>query len=67
MEAMWLGWEDRPEPQYETTRADAVFDRPFGFLAVHRETSLVLTAGWVADPKPFPEDEDAYVLDMSGD
>jgi serine protease inhibitor len=66
MEAMWLGWEDRPEPQYETTRADAVFDRPFGFLAVHRETSLVLTAGWVADPKPFPEDEDAYVLDMSG-
>ncbi|MEU0249412.1 serpin family protein [Streptomyces sp. NPDC006235] len=67
MEAMWLGWEERPEPRYETTRADAVFDRPFGFLAVHRETSLVLAAGWVADPKPFPEDEDAYVLEMSGD
>jgi hypothetical protein len=67
MEAMWLGWEERPEPRYETTRADAVFDRPFGFLAVHRETSLVLTAGWVTDPKLFPEDEDAYVPAPSGD
>ncbi|GGW88573.1 serpin family protein [Streptomyces lomondensis] len=55
------------EPPYETTRAMAVFDRPFGFLAVHRETRLVLAAGWVTDPKPFPEDEDAYVLDTSGD
>ncbi|MEU3464826.1 serpin family protein [Streptomyces sp. NPDC006733] len=26
------------------------FDRPFGFLAVHRATGLVLTAGWVTDP-----------------
>ncbi|QWB27600.1 MULTISPECIES: serpin family protein [Streptomyces] len=66
MEAVWLGWEDRPEPQYETTRAHAVFDRPFGFLAVDRATDLVLAAGWVTDPKLFPEDEDAYVLDTSG-
>lgn len=26
------------------------FDRPFGFVAVHRPTGLVLVAGWVADP-----------------
>ncbi|MEH0985811.1 serpin family protein [Micromonospora sp. CPCC 205556] len=25
-------------------------DRPFGFLAVHRRTGLVLVAGWVTDP-----------------
>ncbi|MCX5423370.1 hypothetical protein [Streptomyces sp. NBC_00078] len=30
----------------------AEFDRPFAFLAVHRETRLVLAAGWVTDPKP---------------
>ncbi|MEU0191568.1 hypothetical protein ABZ250_17125 [Streptomyces afghaniensis] len=49
------------------TLATAVFDRSLGFLAVHRETSLVLAAGRVADPKPFPEDEDAYVRGTSGD
>ncbi|MFI6851878.1 serpin family protein [Streptomyces sp. NPDC050416] len=54
------------EPPYETVRAVAVFERPFGLLAVHRETNLVLAAGWVADPKPFPEDEDAYVPARSG-
>ncbi|WP_227981783.1 serpin family protein [Nocardia spumae] len=26
------------------------FDRPFGFLAVHRPTGLVIVAGWVATP-----------------
>jgi serine protease inhibitor len=29
-------------------RVDVVFDRPFGFLAVHRPTRLVVAAGWVA-------------------
>ncbi|MFJ5729462.1 serpin family protein [Streptomyces paradoxus] len=57
MEMMWLGWEDRPEPPYESTRAYAMFDRPFGFLTVHRESGLVLAAGWVSDPTRFPEDE----------
>lgn len=28
----------------------ATFDRPFGFLAVHRPTGLVIVAGWVAEP-----------------
>ncbi|WP_329010250.1 hypothetical protein OG271_27295 [Micromonospora rifamycinica] len=27
-------------------------DRPFGFLAVHRPTGLVLVAGWVTEPAP---------------
>ncbi|MGK5671975.1 hypothetical protein ACSNOB_03880 [Micromonospora sp. URMC 106] len=29
-------------------------DRPFGFLAVHRPTGLVLLAGWVTDPGVRP-------------
>ncbi|MFF5575999.1 serpin family protein [Streptomyces luteogriseus] len=44
-----------PDLRYVTTRISAAFDRPFGFLAVHRHTRLVLTAGWVTDPLPFPE------------
>lgn len=32
------------------------FDRPFGFLARHRPTGLVLLAGWVADPQDWPDD-----------
>jgi hypothetical protein len=39
-----------------TTVVRAVFDRPFGFLAVHRETRLVLAAGWVTDPEPYREE-----------
>ncbi|MGH2511763.1 MAG: serpin family protein, partial [Candidatus Limnocylindrales bacterium] len=27
------------------------FDRPFGFLAVHRPTGLILVAGWVTEPE----------------
>ncbi|MEU5735276.1 serpin family protein [Streptomyces antimycoticus] len=27
------------------------YDRPFGFLAVHRATGLVLTAGWITEPE----------------
>ncbi|MCX5248692.1 proteinase inhibitor I4 serpin [Streptomyces sp. NBC_00201] len=43
-----------PQYRYETTVVRAEFDRPFAFLAVHRETRLVLAAGWVTDPKPHP-------------
>jgi hypothetical protein len=32
-------------------RVTVRFDRPFGFLAVHRPSGLVLNAGWVADPR----------------
>ncbi|WP_261994084.1 proteinase inhibitor I4 serpin [Streptomyces sp. t39] len=34
-------------------RVEAVYDRPFGFLTVHRASSLVLSAGWVARPTPY--------------
>jgi serine protease inhibitor len=40
-------------------RVQVTFDRPFGFLAVHRPTGLILVAGWVADPE---EASDAYPL-----
>ncbi|MFE9447016.1 serpin family protein [Streptomyces sp. NPDC006739] len=42
-----------PQYRYESTVVRARFDRPFGFLAVHRESRLVLVAGWVTDPSPF--------------
>ncbi|WP_225098598.1 serpin family protein [Streptomyces sp. CoH27] len=41
-----------PQYRYESRVVRAVFDRPFGFLAVDRESRLVLVAGWVADPAP---------------
>ncbi|MFJ7779470.1 serpin family protein [Streptomyces yangpuensis] len=44
-----------PDLRYVTTRISAAFDRPFGFLTLHRRTRLVLTAGWVTDPSPAPE------------
>ncbi|MFD9069248.1 serpin family protein [Streptomyces lasiicapitis] len=47
-----------PRLLHTTTEVSAVFDRPFGFLAVHRRTRLVLAAGWVVDPEPYREDED---------
>jgi hypothetical protein len=38
-------------PRHE--RVCVTFDRPFGFLAVHRPTGLVLFAGWVVEPEPW--------------
>jgi hypothetical protein len=46
-----------PQLRFLTTTIEATFDRPFGFLALHRHTRLVLAAGWVTDPEPFREDE----------
>ncbi|MGW5637446.1 serpin family protein [Streptomyces sp. NPDC003832] len=56
---MWLGGPDDELP-HESVRARVRLDRPFGFLAVHRETRLALVAGWVTDPRPFDEGEYAY-------
>ncbi|WP_242586468.1 serpin family protein [Streptomyces sp. MST-110588] len=39
------------EPPYQAKIHQVVFDRPFGFLAVHRASGLVLAAGWVAEPE----------------
>ncbi|MFD8145948.1 serpin family protein [Streptomyces sp. NPDC059708] len=42
-----------PRSRYRARRAEVRFDRPFGFLAVHRTSRLVLAAGWVSDPLPY--------------
>ncbi|GHG95840.1 serpin family protein [Streptomyces lanatus] len=49
-----------PQLRWQNTTIEATFDRPFGFLAVHRHTRLVLAAGWVTDPEPYREDEGDY-------
>lgn len=45
-------------PKYRVRRAEVTFHRPFGFLAVHRTSRLVLAAGWVADALPYKEEEE---------
>ena len=47
-----------PRLRWLVTTVEARCDRPFGFLAVHRHTRLVLAAGRVTDPEPFREDEE---------
>ena len=39
-----------PEDCCEVTFATVIFDRPFGFLAVHRPSRLAVVAGWVDSP-----------------
>ncbi len=39
-----------PGTLHRVTEVRARFDRPFGFLAVHRRSGLVLAAGWVNEP-----------------
>jgi serine protease inhibitor len=39
-----------PQERYEITRVDVTFDRPFGFIAVHRPSRLAIVAGWVSSP-----------------
>ncbi|HKE63922.1 MAG TPA: serpin family protein [Micromonosporaceae bacterium] len=36
--------------EYDVRRVTVTFDRPYGFLAVHRDTGLILVAGWVTAP-----------------
>ncbi|MEU3604385.1 serpin family protein [Streptomyces sp. NPDC035033] len=49
---------DPPKP-YVVRRVDFTCDRPFGFLAVHRTSRLVLSAGWVEEPVEYRwEDEE---------
>jgi Serpin (serine protease inhibitor) len=40
-------------PSTQAREVRVTFDRPFGFAAVHRESGLVLVAGWVADPEAW--------------
>lgn len=39
-----------PEALYDITFVEVHFDRPFGFLAVHRPSRLAVVAGWVDSP-----------------
>ncbi|MFF2073726.1 serpin family protein [Kitasatospora sp. NPDC058162] len=48
MAAAGVGDERRPPYLQRYVRVD--FGRPFGFLAVHRLSGLVLAAGWVTEP-----------------
>jgi serine protease inhibitor len=41
-------------PQRLVTTVSVTFDRPFGFIAVHRPTGLAVVAGWVATPTTEP-------------
>jgi serine protease inhibitor len=41
-------------PMAEARVLSAKFERPFGFLARHRPSGLVLLAGWVAEPQDWP-------------
>ncbi|MFD8785512.1 serpin family protein [Kitasatospora sp. NPDC059599] len=44
-------------PPYQQRIARVGFGRPFGFLAVHRTSGLVLAAGWVTEPDREAERE----------
>ncbi|MGW6685175.1 serpin family protein [Streptomyces sp. NPDC054961] len=46
-----------PRSRFRVRHAQVAFDRPFGFLAVHRSSRLVLAAGWVTDPTTHVEKE----------
>lgn len=40
-------------PRRDARALAVAYDRPFGFVATHRSTGLVLFAGWVTDPEPW--------------
>lgn len=40
-------------PPHRAKLVHARFERPFGFLAVHRASGLVLMAGWVGQPEEY--------------
>jgi len=39
-----------PRERYRVRHVSVVFDRPFGYYAVHRGSGLILVAGWVSEP-----------------
>ncbi|MEU7629425.1 serpin family protein [Nocardia sp. NPDC049220] len=50
MTAFTLRAASAPLRRHRATVASAIFDRPFGFLAVHRPTGMAVVTGWVATP-----------------
>ncbi|MDA4889378.1 proteinase inhibitor I4 serpin [Streptomyces sp. MS2A] len=45
-----------PRHPFRAREVSVRFDRPFGFLALHGASRLVLNAGWVTSPDTFEED-----------
>jgi serine protease inhibitor len=43
-----------PTERHQVKRVTVTADRPFGFVAVHRPSGLVLVAGWIAEPTVPP-------------
>jgi serine protease inhibitor len=52
-----------PVPPRRVKQIRVEFDRPFGFLAQHRKSGLILAAGWVAEPESYQPSEDEFELD----
>lgn len=54
----------RPEQQetHRVRRVSVTFDEPFGFVATHRPSSLVVVAGWVHEPAPSASPDTADEL-----
>jgi serine protease inhibitor len=44
-----------PRQTYSVKQVSLVIERPFGFVAVDRDTSLVIVAGWVEQPAAAPQ------------
>lgn len=44
----------RPLKTHRVRKVAVRFDRPFAYYAVHRESGLILVAGWVSEPVAFP-------------
>lgn len=56
--SMGIGSSQPPvSEEYSVRRISVSFDRPFGFLATHRLSSLVLIAGWVQSPSAGDRDD----------
>lgn len=53
--AVMLGPSGVPQYRFRAREISVRFDRPFGFLALHRTSRLVLNAGWVSDPDIYDE------------
>jgi serine protease inhibitor len=41
---------------YQVRQASVTFDRPFAYYAVHRDSGLILVAGWVSEPSRAQDD-----------
>jgi len=52
-----------PIPPRRVKQIRVEFDRPFGFLAQHRTSGLILAAGWVAEPESYQPSADEIEME----